>query len=447
MTTCDVLIIGGGPAGLRAAELVSAAGLRTVLADHKPSVGRKFLVAGRGGLNLTHSEPVEHFPLRYGTEKNRWRDLLADFSPDDLRAWAKDLGIETFIGTSGRVFPESKQAAPLLRRWIERLRRQGVSFRPRHKLIGFRTVAFDLRATVPSEVAAAVFSDDVARSRARESVELKPPTHVGGQLGKDSWEVTFSTPEGETIFQARAVIFALGGASWPQTGSDGGWVKLFSHAGIPLTPFAPANCGYEVGWTPEFLSQAEGLPLKNIVVRAEGESVAGELLITKYGIEGGALYQLGRTLRGMKKPSITIDLKPTFSLDHLTSKLRAATGADSLLDKATRVWRLGPAARALLSLHAPYDSTEKLIELVRAFPLSLLGPRPIEEAISSAGGVPWDELDDQLMLKRCPGLFCAGEMIDWDAPTGGYLLQGCFSTATRAALGVQQFFTQCPSYG
>jgi len=404
--TCDVLIVGGGPAGLRAAELVSAARLRTVLADHKPSVGRKFLVAGRGGLNLTHSEPVENFSARYGSSPERWQKLLADFSPDDLRAWAKDLGIETFVGTSGRVFPESKQAAPLLRRWIERLRKQGVSFRPRYELTGFRKVAAD----VP----------------------------IGGS---SQWEVKFSSQNGETTLQARAVIFALGGASWPQTGSNGGWVKLFSDSGIPVTPLAPTNCGYEVDWPESFLAKAEGLPLKNIVARAEGESIAGELLITKYGIEGGAIYQLGRILRAMAKPHITIDLKPAFSLDQLTSKLQAATGAQPLLEKATRAWRLGKAAEALLELQAPFDSAEKLALLARSFPLSLRGPRPIEEAISSSGGVPWDELDDHLMLKRCPGIFCAGEMIDWDAPTGGYLLQGCFSTATRAAQGTLKFLT------
>jgi uncharacterized flavoprotein (TIGR03862 family) len=397
MATCDVLIIGGGPAGLRAAELVSSAGLRTVLADHKASVGRKFLVAGRGGLNLTHSEPVEQFPARYGNASERWRGLLADFSPDDLRGWAKGLGVETFIGTSGRVFPESKQAAPLLRRWIERLRKQDVSFLPCHKLLGFR------------------------------------PTSDG------HWEIEFGTPNGEVILQARAVIFALGGASWPQTGSDGGWVKLFSEADIPVTPLTPANCGYEIDWPESFLANAEGLPLKNIVVRAEEESVAGELLITKYGIEGGALYQLGRKLRAMEKPQLTIDLKPAFSLDQLIAKLHAATGNPSLLEKAARAWRLSQAAQALLELHAPFDSAENLAALAHAFPLALRGPRPIEEAISSAGGVPWDELDDNLMLKRCPGIFCAGEMIDWDAPTGGYLLQGCFSTASRAATGTKTF--------
>jgi len=388
----DVLVVGGGPAGLRAAEIVSTAGLRTLLADHKPSVGRKFLVAGRGGLNLTHSEPVENFPARYGDSTGRWQKLLADFSPGDLRAWAEGLGIETFIGTSGRIFPMTKQAAPLLRRWIERLRKQGVSFRPRYELAGFT----------------------------REK--------------NGEWEVGFTTPQGPVTLQTRTLILALGGASWPQTGSDGGWVKLLSKEGIAVTPLAPANCGYEVDWPPGFLAQAEGLPLKNVVVRAGGESVAGELLITKYGLEGGALYQLGRILRTMAKPEIEIDLKPAFSADQLAQKIRHAQGSH-LLDQATRAWRLSQAAVALLQLRAPSTSSAELSALAKAYPLSLHGPRPIEEAISSSGGVSWDELDDHLMLKRCPGIFCVGEMIDWDAPTGGYLIQGCFSTATRAAQG------------
>jgi uncharacterized flavoprotein (TIGR03862 family) len=398
----DVLVVGGGPAGLRAAELVSAAGLRTVLADHKPSVGRKFLVAGRGGLNLTHSEPVEHFPARYGDtdggSTQRWQSLLADFSPGDLRAWAEGLGIETFVGTSGRVFPLTKQAAPLLRRWIERLRKQGVSFRPRHALAGFRAAG-------------------------------------------DGWKVEFTTTQGKTILQTRAVILALGGASWPQTGSDGGWVKLFADTGIGVIPLAPANCGYEVAWPSEFLEQAEGLPLKNVVVRAGGESFAGELLITKYGLEGGAIYQAGRTLRTMAQPKIEIDLKPAFTVEQLFAKIRHAQGTH-LLDQATRAWRLSRASAALLQLRAPFASAGELAALAKAYPLALRGPRPIEEAISTAGGVNWEELDDELMLKRCPGIFCAGEMIDWDAPTGGYLIQGCFSTATRAARGTLKFLTE-----
>jgi len=394
----DVLVVGGGPAGLFSAELTSAAGFRTVLADHKPSVGRKFLVAGRGGLNLTHSEPVENFPARYGDSTERWKKLLADFSPDDLRAWAEGLGIETFVGTSGRVFPMTKQAAPLLRRWIERLRKQGVSFRPRHGLTEF--------------------------SRAKSG----------------EWKVAFTTTQGTATLQARAVILALGGASWPQTGSDGGWVKIFAEAGIAVTPLAPANCGYEVDWPAEFLAQAEGLPLKNVAVRAGGESVAGELLVTKYGFEGGALYQLGRVLRTMPQPKIEIDLKPAFTAAQLSAKIRHAHESH-LLDQAIRAWRLSRASVALLQLNAPFASAEELAALAKAYPLALRGPRPIEEAISTAGGVSWDELDDQLMLKRWPGIFCAGEMIDWDAPTGGYLIQGCFSTATRAAKGALQFLT------
>jgi uncharacterized flavoprotein (TIGR03862 family) len=392
----DVLVVGGGPAGLRAAEVVSAGGRRTLLADHKPSVGRKFLVAGRGGLNLTHSEPVENFPARYGEASGRWKNLLRDFSPDDLRAWAKGLGIETFIGTSGRVFPMTKQAAPLLRRWIERLREQGVSFRARHELIDF------------------------------------------ARTDQDAWKVDFQTPRGIVQIETRALILSLGGASWPQTGSDGGWASLLAKKGVHLTPFVAANCGYEVEWPAEFLAHAEGKPLKNVVVRAGGESVSGELLVTKYGLEGGALYQLGRTLRKLEKPQLEIDLKPAFTAEKLAAKLGNVT-APHLVKHAAQAWKLGPAAGALLRWRGPFASVEAITKLAKACPLDLRGPRPIDEAISTAGGVCWDELDDNLMLKTLPGIFCAGEMIDWDAPTGGYLIQGCFSTATRAAKGALNF--------
>jgi uncharacterized flavoprotein (TIGR03862 family) len=394
---CDVLVVGGGPAGLRAAEVVSGSGFDTVLVDRMASVGRKFLVAGRGGLNLTHSEPVENFPGRYGGSGSRWKDLLDDFSPADLRTWAEGLGIETFVGTSGRIFPITKQAAPLLRRWVERLREQGVSFLPRRRLTAFR----------------------------------RPDS--------GEWEVEFASPQGMETVRARAVIFALGGASWPQTGSDGGWTQLFAQEGIVVTPLAPANCGYEVAWPPEFLAQAEGLPLKNVVVQAGGQTVAGELLITKYGLEGGGLYQLGPALRDLTDPEIVIDLKPTFTAERLAAKLGGPQAPT--LTRAAQAWRLSPAAENLLRLRAPFASASELAALAKAFPLRLAGPRPIAEAISTAGGVAWEALDENLMVCGRAGLFCAGEMIDWEAPTGGYLLQGCFATGTRAARGAIQFLS------
>jgi uncharacterized flavoprotein (TIGR03862 family) len=395
--TCDVLVVGGGPAGLRAAEIVSAHGLRTVLADRMRSVGRKFLVAGRGGLNLTHAEPLETFVTRYDGPARRWEELLADFSPDDLRAWAQELGIQTFIGTSRRVFPTDKHAAPLLRRWVERLRRQGVSFQRQHRLISLRPHG---------------------------------PRH---------WEVELEHPEGRAQWQARTVILALGGASWPQTGSDGSWTRLFDDAGILVTPLAPANCGYEIDWPAPFLAEAEGLPLKNIVVTAGPQSVAGELLITKYGVEGGALYQLGRTLRESSPRQILLDLKPAFTLDQLLAKFGHTKKAS--LDHATQAWRLSPVAENLLRLRQPFASPRDLALLTKAFPLLLRQPRPLAEAISTAGGVPWKCLNKNLMVKAWPGVFCAGEMIDWEAPTGGYLLQGCLATGTRAARGALEFFT------
>ena len=395
--TCDVLVIGGGPAGLRAAELTSAAGFRTILADRMRSLGRKFLVAGRGGLNLTHAEPLATFVTRYGLPEERWRDLLTSFSPAHLRAWAAGLGVETFVGTSQRVFPLEKHAAPLLRRWIERLRGQGVSSRLRHRLIHFR----------PAE--------------------------------NGPWVIELEQPEGRVVVQARALVLALGGASWPQTGCDGSWVPIFTEAGIPVAPLAPANSGYEIAWSPEFLAQAEGKPLKNIVVSAGGEKVAGELLITRYGLEGGALYQLSAILRHLDPLQIFLDLKPTFTPDQLIAKLQHLNEF-SPRDLA-QAWRLGTAAENLLAREAPFSSKQAAAAAAKALPLHLRGPRPIEEAISSAGGVKWESLDSQLMLKTHRGIFCAGEMIDWEAPTGGYLLQGCFATGTRAAQGVVRYLT------
>ncbi len=393
-----VLIVGGGPAGLRAAEVASAAGASVILCDAQRSVGRKFLIAGRGGLNLTHGEPVEKFPERYGAERERWLDLLGDFGPAALQDWAAGLSVETYVGSSGRVFPRGQKAAGLLRAWVARLRASGVQFR-----MG-------------------------ARLRALARVD-------------EGWRVDFESAPENFSLQARAVVLGLGGASWPETGSDGTWPALLAAHGIEITPWAPANCGWNVDWPAALLERAEGLPLKNLTVTAGHESVSGELLITRYGIEGGAVYRLGPVLRGMAQPQIEIDLKPQLSVEDLRARLvnggrlckpssRVANPASGLLVSL----KLSDAARALLETFFPEDlqDAERTLARIKRFPLALVSPRPIAEAISSAGGVAWRELDDGLMLRKLPGLFVAGEMIDWEAPTGGYLLQGCFATGTRA---------------
>jgi uncharacterized flavoprotein (TIGR03862 family) len=383
----SVLVIGGGPAGLRAAEVANAAGARVIVCDAQRSVGRKFLVAGRGGLNLTHGEPVEQFPARYVDEPDRWRDLLTEFSPDNLRAWAVELGFETYVGTSGRVFPRGQKAAGLLRAWLRRLRLSGVEFRTGARLVG-----------------------------------LDPEP--------DCWRAAFQTVEGNFSLTAKAIVLALGGASWPETGSDGTWPALLAAHGVDVAPWVPANCGWEVDWPPELLARAEGLPLKNLSVLAGDESVSGELLITRHGLEGGAIYRLGRALRSMPEPCLTIDFKPQLTAEALRER---STRQDHARDWF-REWKLSAATIALVETLCPNDCNdrEQLIARVKSFPLRLKGPRPIAEAISSSGGVRWSELDRTLMLRKLPGLFVAGEMIDWEAPTGGYLLQGCFATGTRA---------------
>ena len=363
----DVLVVGGGPAGLRAAEVASANGARVILCDGQRSVGRKFLVAGRGGLNLTHGEPVENFPLRYREHPERWKDLLGEFGPNDLRAWAEGLRFETYVGTSGRVFPRGQKAAGLLRAWVRRLRAQNVEFRT-----GCRLVTLD------------------------------------------RGEATLERAGERFIVRAYAIVLALGGASWPDTGSDGMWPRILQEHGIEVARWQPANCGWEVDWPAELLARAEGLPLKNLTVRAGDESVSGELLITRYGLEGGAIYRLGPALRATAAPQIEIDFKPQVSMEKLSG----------------RPLKLSAAAQALLDTFCPGNANK--FAFVKGFTLRLRGPRPIAEAISSAGGVRWDEVDEKLMLRKLPGVFVAGEMIDWEAPTGGYLLQGCFATGTRA---------------
>lgn len=381
-----IAIIGGGPAGLRAAEVASAEA-RVTLFDAKPSVGRKFLVAGKGGLNITKAEDFSHFATQYrGTDfpEPLWTRMLAEFDPDALRQWAAGLGIETFVASTGRVYPKAMKAAPLLRRWVERLRANGVIFKLKHRWKGL----------------------------------------------DENGDLEFQTPTGPATHKADAVILACGGGSWPETGSDGGWVATLKNLGIAVSPLAPANCGWEVAWPAALLADAEGLPLKNIRARSGEQTAKGELLITSYGLEGGAIYQLGPALR--ENGQLFIDLKPEVSIEQLVRKLGLLKR--NFLAEARSRWRLSDAALTLLNhlIDTP-ETAEALAEATKSLPIQLTQPRPLAEAISSAGGVAWVELDENLMLTKRPGIFCAGEMIDWEAPTGGYLMQGCFASGTHAA--------------
>ena len=381
-------MIGGGPAGLRAAEVAAEAGALVTLYDAQRSVGRKFLIAGKSGLNLTNTAAPEEFSKAYsGTEMpaHFWRDCLAEFSNTDLRKWAASLGVETFASSSGKVFPTLMKAALLLTRWVARLRTIGVTFEMHHRWTGL----------IPGPPPTVLFQDD-ATGRGHD-----------------------------------AIVLALGGASWPETGSDGGWVPVLQSLGITVRPLHPANCGWETAWTPETRARVEGQPLHNLHVKAGDALAIGELMPTRYGFEGTPIYELGRTLRGMEAPEIRIDFKPTFTVAQLVGKMESARR--NFLTEAQVRWKLSPAACAILEqFHGPFDSAEKLANSAKDCRIPLTGPRPLAEAISTAGGVCWSELDENLMLKKIPGVFCAGEMMDWEAPTGGFLLQGCFATGTRA---------------
>jgi uncharacterized flavoprotein (TIGR03862 family) len=390
----EIAIIGGGPAGLRAAEVAAGQGAAVTLFDAMPSVGRKFLVAGRGGLNLSKAEPADAFAGRYSGPAQPagfWPKLIAELDFEALRAWAAALGVETFVASTGRIYPRELKAAPLLRRWVERLRKLGVRFAMRHRWSGF-----------------------------------------AGKRG-----LRFSTPGGEQIITPDAAVFALGGGSWPQTGSDGAWTAHFAAAGIAISPLQPANCGWECAWSPALLAAAEGQPLKGIAVSAGDATVPGELLITRYGLEGGAIYQLGAILRAMPEPRIQIDFKPAVSAEKLRGKMGPITR--NFLAEARTRWKLSAAAAALLAERAPFASLDDLIAGTKRHEVRLTGPRPIAEAISSAGGVAWAEVDENLMLRKRPGIFIAGEMLDWEAPTGGYLIHGCFATGGLAGRGAGSF--------
>ncbi|PVE24296.1 aminoacetone oxidase family FAD-binding enzyme [Microvirga sp. KLBC 81] len=393
-------IIGGGPAGLIAAEALARSGLAVTVYDRMPSVGRKFMMAGRGGLNLTHSEDFERFVTRYAEAEPVLRPLIEAFRPKDLRAWCEGLGEATFVGSSGRVFPKAFKASPLLRAWLTRLEDLSVRFALRHTWQGWDAEG------------ALVFTD-----AAGQTVTTKPD----------------------------ATILALGGASWPRLGSDGSWVSMLQGKGIAVAPLRPANMGFTLPWSEVMRSRFEGEPLKRIALAFEGVTVKGEAIITADGIEGGAVYALSRSLRNaierQGSAKLLLDLRPDLSLDALEKRLslpRKGQSASTFLRKAAGLSPLGIATLRESAPQLPVEP-EALARLIKAVPLTLTGTKSLGRAISTAGGVPFSELDEHLMLRRMPGVFVAGEMLDWEAPTGGYLLQATFATGIAAAKGVLSF--------
>ena len=390
-------VIGGGPAGLMAAEVLARDGVAVTVYDRMPSVGRKFLMAGRGGLNLTHSEALPKFLDRYGDVATPLRRAIERFRPDDLRAWSEGLGEPTFAGSSGRVFPKSFKASPLLRAWLRRLSESGVVFKLRHKWTGW---------------------------------------DASGQL-------LFSTPHGDIAAGADVTILALGGASWPKLGSDGGWVDALAGAGI--APLAPANAGVVTKWS-DIFRRFEGQPLKRVAVSCDGATVRGEAVITRDGLEGGAIYALSAPLRAAlaRDGSATLyfDLMPDADTSGLEARLRAPRGKQTFSNALRKATRLSPAAIGLLhesaarsGISLAASDAKAAAAFIKAAPLTITAMAPIERAISSAGGIRFDALDTHFMLRDRPGVFAAGEMLDWEAPTGGYLLQACFATGVGAANG------------
>ena len=386
-----IAIIGGGPAGLRAAEVAVGMGAAVTLYDAKPSVGRKFLVAGKSGLNLTNSADFEDFLAHYSGRDfpvDRWRSYLKEFDNYHLSEWASGLGVDTFAAPNGKVFPFSKKAAPLLRRWVLRLREKGVQFRMKHQWVGLEQQGNILQ--------------------------------LDFMQGDEPVSVIYD-----------AVILAMGGASWPQTGSTGTWVPILEAKGIEVVSLQSANCGWECEWTEETRELIEGKALQNLKVSAAGVTLTGELLPTKYGFEGTPIYTLGTELRKMDEPSIEIDFKPTFTEERLVAKMESAR-RDFYKEAGLR-WKLSEAACAIIrQYYGEFDNAKALANAVKCCRIPLTEPRPIEESISTSGGVAWSDLNEDLMLNKLPGVYCTGEMVDWEAPTGGFLMQGCFVTGTIA---------------
>ena len=393
-----VAVIGGGPAGLMAAEVLANAGVRVELFDAMPSVGRKFLLAGVGGMNITHSEAKAPFLSRYREREPEIATLLADFDAEALRAWIHDLGIDTFVGTSGRVFPTDMKAAPLLRAWLKRLRESGVAIHTRSRWLGW----------------------------------------------DDEGALRIATPEGERQLQADACVLALGGGSWARLGSDGAWVPLLEQRGVEVSPLRPANSGFEVaGWSEHLRGKFAGAPLKNVTLALDGEAPRrGEFVLTEHGIEGSLVYALSAAIRQRLEQhgsaQVYLDLQPERSQEKVTALLSKPRGSASMAKHLHRQLGLEGAKAALLrELTTPADFADmsRLARAIKALPIELLRTRPLDEAISSAGGVTFEALEQNLMLRALPGTFCAGEMLDWEAPTGGYLLTACFASGRAAGLG------------
>jgi uncharacterized flavoprotein (TIGR03862 family) len=400
ISTTQVAIIGAGPAGLMAAEVLAQGGARVTVYDAMSSVGRKFLMAGRGGLNLTHSEPLPAFLTRYREAMPRLAATIEAFPPDRLRAWCEALGQPTFVGSSGRIFPKTLKASPLLRAWLRRLDAMGVQFSLRHCWIGW----------------------------------------------DENGHLLFQTPDGPSAVGARAAVLALGGASWPRLGADGGWVETLGARGVKVTPLKSANCGFVVVWSDIFRDRFEGQPLKGIALSFGAHSVRGEAMITHNGIEGGAVYALSAELREaiLASGGATLDiaLRPDVETRELVARLSAPRGKQTFSNWLRKAAQLSPVGIGLLQEAAIVSgvvlsslSPENLAERINAVPVELTGIAGIARAISTAGGIAFEELDADFMIRRLPGVFAAGEMLDWEAPTGGYLLQACFATGSAAGRG------------
>jgi uncharacterized flavoprotein (TIGR03862 family) len=397
----NVAIIGAGPAGLMAAEVLAKGGAEVTIYDAMPSVGRKFLMAGRGGLNLTHSEPLPQFLARYREAVPHLKAAIEAFPPSALRDWSEALGQETFVGSSGRIFPKAFKASPLLRAWLRRLDSQGVRLALRHRWTGW---------------------DEQGR-------------------------LHFQTPDGPHVIETGATVLALGGASWPRLGSDGAWADTLAAKGVQISPLRPANCGFTVAWSEIFRDRFEGQPLKGVALRSGAHTVRGEAIVTRAGIEGGAIYALSADLREAVIRSglviLHVALRPDLDARDLIAKVSAPKGKQSLSNFLRKAVSLSPVAIGLLQEAAKASgsslaslSPPDLASLINAVPIELTGIAPITRAISTAGGIAFDELDSDFMLRRLPGVFAAGEMLDWEAPTGGYLLQASFATGAAAGRGV-----------